>query len=301
MKILLTGINGQLGWELHRSLSTLGEVIACDRHQLDLGSEDAIRNTLRRIQPNLIVNPAAYTAVDQAESDQDMAMQINTTAPAILAEEAKRLNAPLLHFSTDYVFDGKADRPYQEGDQTGPINVYGASKLAGEEAIRETGVPHLIFRTSWVYAARGKNFLLTMLKLMQERDSLSIVADQFGAPTWSRTIAEASTQALVQWLNPDNPAFQLQSGTYHLTSSGKTNWYEFAQTILQTSAQLADRRDHVTLSPIPTEEYPVPAARPRNSSLNLSKLEQAFQLRMPDWKLALQHCLRDLECQQQAA
>ena len=209
-KILLTGKNGQVGWELERSLQPLGQVIAFDRSGLDLASPDSIRAVIREVKPELIVNPAAYTAVDKAESEPDLAMAVNGVAPGIIAEEAKRLGAALIHYSTDYVFDGTKAEPYTEDDVPKPINVYGKTKLAGEQAVQAIGVPHLIFRTSWVYGMRGKNFLLTILRMAKEKDELRIVDDQFGAPTWSRMIAETTAQVLAQFYSP----FAQRSSTY---------------------------------------------------------------------------------------
>lgn len=298
MKILLTGKDGQLGWELERTLQTLGSVHAFDRNSLDLSSADQIRSTIGDVQPTLIINAAAYTAVDKAESDQSQAMLINATAPAIMAEEAKKIGAALIHYSTDYVFDGNDSSPYLETDQTSPVNVYGETKLAGENAISNAEIPYLILRTSWVYAARGENFLLTMLRLMHERNSLSIVSDQHGAPTWSRTIAEATGQMIAQLVknNPtDLSTFKQYSGIYHLTAQGETSWYEFALSILNRAAVLQDQQNKIRISPIPSSEYPVPAKRPSNSTLSLDKIEQTFGLKLPHWENALALCLKDYE------
>src|ERR1700676_2029201 len=227
-RILLTGKNGQVGAELAALLPRLGEVTAFDRHQLDLSKPDQIRRAIRNIRPHVIVNAAAYTFVDQAESEEWEARVINADAPAMMAEEAKSIGAALVHYSTDYIFDGSKPLPYDENDSPNPINVYGKTKLAGEQAIQDAGLPHLIFRTAWVYSTRGRNFLLTILRLATEREELRIVRDQIGAPTWSREIASASSQVLQQLYNRSDAtaAWSERSGTYHLTAAGETNWYE---------------------------------------------------------------------------
>lgn len=282
-KILLVGKNGQVGWELLRTLSPLGKVIALDQEDMDLSKPDAIRKKVREIHPGLVVNAAAYTAVDKAESDPDLAMKVNGTAPGLLAEEAKKINAPIVHYSTDYVFDGSKAGAYAEEDATHPLSVYGSTKLAGEEAVRQSGADHLIFRTSWVYGTRGHNFLLTMLRLAREREELKIIDDQIGAPTWSRMIAEATSLALVQFLASP----QGKSGTYHLTSGGSTSWYGFTKAILEKLEKKP------RLVPIPTEDYPLPAVRPKNSILSNEKLESAFGLALPDWSICLELCMTD--------
>ena len=285
MKILLTGVNGQVGWELQRTLATLGEVLAPRREQLDLTNPRQIRALLREWRPQLIINPAAHTAVDKAESEPTLAHAINAIAPAVLAEEARLLGAAMVHFSTDYVFDGSKSGAWQEDDPTAPLGIYGASKLAGEQAVAAAGIPHLVFRTSWVYSTRGSNFLLTMQRLFRERDSLNIVADQIGAPTWSRSIAEATAQVLAR--QPfDDPA---NHGIYHLTCAGQTSWHGFASAILAHTA-LPDGKT-VHLQPIPASQYPTPAKRPANSVLDNHKLKQRFGLQMPDWNTALDLCL----------
>ena len=234
-KILLTGKNGQVGGELARLLPEIGDVIAVDRQQLDLAHPDQIRRTIRDIRPQLIVNAAAYTPVDQAEEEESVARAINTDAPGVMAEEAKKIGAALVHYSTDYVFDGAKDTPYEETDPTNPLNAYGRTKLDGEHAIRQAAVPHLILRTQWVYGIRGKNFLLTILRLAAEREELRIVSDQFGAPTWSREIARATVNVLSQLLRPNAGAqpFERVSGVYNMTAAGQTNWHQFAVAILE--------------------------------------------------------------------
>ncbi|MFL9952479.1 dTDP-4-dehydrorhamnose reductase [Paraburkholderia nemoris] len=286
--ILLTGVNGQVGFELARSLQGLGKVIAPRRSELDLADLDQVRRVVRELKPSLIVNPAAYTAVDKAETDVDTAMRLNAEAPAVLAEEAKRLGAPLVHYSTDYVFDGTKDGAYVESDVVNPINVYGRSKLAGEQAIAAVGGAYLIFRTTWVYGMRGKNFLLTMLRLGSEREELSIVANQFGAPTWSNTIATSTAQVLSQSIASNEEAWWREhSGIYHLTSAGVTSWHGFAEEIFKFSAL---NRKPVVKS-VPASAYPTPASRPANSSLSNDKLAAAFGVRAPDWREALQLCM----------
>jgi len=287
-KILLTGSRGQVGWELARSLSTLGEVIALDSDRLDLTDVDAIRRTVAEIKPRIIVNPAAHTAVDKAESESDLAYAINATAPGILAEEAEKLGALLVHYSTDYVFDGSGETPWQEDAGKGPLNVYGASKLAGEQAIQANCQHHLIFRTSWVYGSRGANFLLTMRRLMRERPELKIVADQMGAPTWCRSLADATAQILAQVGAANRGADKPQPwGVYHMTNAGETSWHGFAQAILDFDAAETAAR----LLPIPSSDYPTPAQRPLNSRLNNDKLDRVFGIRLPDWREALRLCM----------
>lgn len=295
-KILLTGKNGQVGWELQRALATLGVVVAVDRREMDLANPDSIRHCIREVKPDLIVNAAAYTAVDKAESEADLAMAINGIAPGIMAEEAKRQGAAIIHYSTDYVFDGKKNAPYTEQDDPEPLNGYGKTKLAGERAIQAGGAPHLIFRTSWVYGLRGKNFLLTVLRLAQERDEMKIVDDQIGAPTWSRMIADASARILAQIFSPiaRHPAALAEvSGIYHLTAGGKTSWHGFASAILthRCAGPAPDSLRWPRLVPITTAEYPLPAARPGNSLLSNDKLMQTFALRLPDWDESLAQCM----------
>jgi dTDP-4-dehydrorhamnose reductase len=295
-RILLIGKDGQVGWELQRTLPTLGELIAIDREGMDLTKPDAIRAVIRDVRPNLIVNAAAYTAVDKAEADGDSAMAINGLALGIIAEEAKKLNAMIIHYSTDHVFDGMKAAPYTEEDQPGPLNVYGRTKLAGEQAIQAIGVPHLILRTSWVYGARGKNFLRTVLRLAREREELHMVDDHIGAPTWCRTIAEATTQALAQLYSPFAPravSIADLSGVYHFTASGETSWFGFAQAIVR---QMRLNRMEVAsrVLPIPAAQYPLPAARPQNSVLSTKKFSQTFGLLAPNWKDALGLCLQHM-------
>jgi dTDP-4-dehydrorhamnose reductase len=282
-KILVIGKTGQVGWELQRTLATLGKVIALDRHGMDLVDPDSIRSAIRSCSPQIIVNAAAYTAVDQAESEPDLALAINGIAPSIMAEEAKKLGALLVHYSTDYVFDGAKSEPYTEDDQPNPLNAYGSSKLAGERAVAASGVRYLIFRTSWIYGARGKNFLRTILRLAQERDELRIVDDQVGAPTWCRAIAEATAQALVCAQARDAPN---ANGTYHLSTAGSTSWCGFAKAILECAGRSCK------VVPIPSNAYPLPARRPANSVLSNAKLNARFGITLPDWSCALKLCLQ---------
>jgi dTDP-4-dehydrorhamnose reductase len=283
MRILLTGTSGQVGWELQRTLAPLGEVIAADRAVLDLADTAGIRRAVAAIAPDLIVNPAAYTAVDRAESEPGLANAINAVAPGELAA----CGIPLVHFSTDYVYDGKKPDAYTEADAPNPLGVYGASKLAGDQAVLQSGAPHLILRTSWVYGLRGRNFLLTMQRLARERDTLAVVDDQFGSPTWSRLIAEATALTIARWL--DRIDQNATSGIYHLSCGGRTSWHGFAASIL---AQLAGTETNLArLTAIPTSGYPTPAARPGNSQLDCGKLAATFGVRLPDWENALALCL----------
>ena len=290
-RILLTGANGQVGWELRRTLSCLGEVVALDSRAMNLADPDAVRYKLREITPTIIVNPAAYTAVDKAQSEEERARAVNALAPGILAEEASRLGALLVHYSTDYVFNGSGTTPWREDDAVGPLNVYGATKLEGERAIQTSGCRHLIFRTSWVYGARGSNFLLTMRRLMRERPELKIVADQIGAPTWCRDLAEATAQVLSQIASPASHFEEAAPwGVYHMTNAGETSWHGFAEAI-QALDEFEETCAPAYLLPIPSSDYPTPAQRPLNSRLNNDKLEQAFGLRLQDWRSALALCM----------
>jgi len=289
--ILLTGVNGQVGFELARSLQGLGRVVALDRQGLDLADLEHVRRVVREVRPALIVNPAAHTAVDKAETDVDAALRLNAEAPGVLAEEAKRIGATLVHYSTDYVFDGSKEGAYVEDDPVNPQSVYGRSKLAGEQAIAESGCAHLIFRTSWVYGTRGKNFLLTMLRLGAERSELGVVADQFGAPTWATTIAALSANVLSQAVAAGpgewQDWWQQHSGVYHLTAAGATSWHGFAEAIFQ----LSNLENKPLVKPIPAASYPTPAVRPSNSRLSNHKLASTFGLRAPDWQDALRLCM----------
>nr|WP_249173610.1 dTDP-4-dehydrorhamnose reductase [Burkholderia dolosa] len=286
---MLTGINGQVGFELQRTLQGLGNVVALDRSRLDLSRLDQVRDVVRDLKPDLIVNPAAYTAVDQAETDVAMATRLNAEAPAVLAEEAKRIGAALIHYSTDYVFSGTKAGPYVEDDAVDPQNVYGRTKLDGERAIAASGCAHLIFRTSWVYGTRGKNFLLTMLRLGAERDELKVVADQIGAPTWSNTIATLTAHVVAQATCAPmrDEWWHAHSGIYHLCAAGSTSWHGFAEAIFR----LADLPKKPVVMPIPASAYPTPAKRPANSQMSNTKLAEHFGLHAPQWEAALALCM----------
>ena len=295
-KILLTGVNGQVGHALQKKLSN-HQVFDLNRDQLDLSDKDAIRRVVQAIKPDLIINPAAYTAVDKAESEPELAYAINAIAPQVLAEEAAKLNAALIHFSTDYVYDGSKIENYVETDAVNPLSVYGKSKLAGELAINAVGLPHLILRTSWVYGAYGKNFLKTIIRLASERESLRIVADQYGAPTSSESIADAVIELLNSW----QPLELSQTGIYHFTNQGKTSWHGFSSEIVNEYNRLAASKSLQMLKanveniePITTDDYPTPAARPANSTLSNQKLKQVFNVSLPSWEQGLQQVMQSL-------
>ena len=294
MKILLFGKNGQVGWDLNRSLLPLGKLVAPGRDEADFSDTESLRKILRNVKPDIIVNAVAYTAVDKAEEEEGRALVINAEAPGILAEETKKLGAILVHYSTDYVFDGTKKGPYTETDETNPVNAYGRTKLAGEQAIQTAGCDYLIFRTSWVYAARGHNFLLTVLKLAAERDELNIVCDQWGAPTSARLIADTTSLCLQQAIK-ERILGVFSSGLYHLTASGITSWHGFAEAII--NAARTDPGMHLKIKdiyPVPTSGYPTPAARPANSQLDLNRLESVFGIKMPDWRVGVELCMREL-------
>jgi dTDP-4-dehydrorhamnose reductase len=278
-RILILGQQGQVAWELQRTMPLLGQTTVLGSQALDLTNPAKIRDTIQTLRPQIVINAAAYTAVDKAETDQEVAKAINQTAPQILAEETAKLGALLVHYSTDYVFDGTKTGTYVETDSTNPLGVYGATKLAGEQAIQAVGGDHLIFRTTWVYGMRGKNFLLTILRLAADKPELKIVSDQIGAPTWSRSIAEATAQVVCQWPHQPN------SGLYHLSAAGVTSWHGFANKIVELSKKIdPDRALAVQeILPIPATEYPTPAARPANSQLDSSKLQQTFGVQLNDW------------------
>jgi dTDP-4-dehydrorhamnose reductase len=290
-RFLVTGEGGQVGEALRRTLAPLGEVVIPTLAELDLTDTDAIRKWMREVQPRWVVNAAAHTAVDKAESEPELAFAINATAPKVLAEEAKKIGAAVVHYSTDYIFDGSKKTPWVESDPAGPLNVYGESKLAGEVAVSGSGAAYFTFRTSWVYGATGNNFVRSILKLAREREHLKIVADQHGAPTWSFELARMTADVIGQIermseqgkCSLSEAALPL-SGVYHATGSGETTWYGFT---VQSIAELQKREPETKLAsvePIPTSEYPTPAKRPMNSLLDCSKLERTFGWRMPDWR-----------------
>jgi dTDP-4-dehydrorhamnose reductase len=282
-RILLIGKVGQVGWELRRTLAPMAEVMAVDFPEIDLIEGGSIRKWVSHTRPSIIINAAAYTAVDKAESEPDRAMKINGEAPGVLAEEAKRIGALLVHYSTDYVYDGAKSEPYVETDSPNPLSAYGRSKLAGDNAIQSVGCAHLIFRLCWVYGARGQNFMLTIMRLARERDTLRVVRDQVGCPTWSRMIAETTTQALRQVLASGDPA--VLAGIYHLAASGVTSWHGFAEAIVGLMPE-AERKCRV-IEPITTPEYPLPAKRPAYSVLSTEKLRRVFNLGLPRWEESL--------------
>lgn len=287
LKILISGKTGQVAVELQKHLAGLGELIVLGRDVLDLSQPDQIRAQVRAHKPDLLIIAAAHTAVDQAENEPELAFAINAIAPGVFAEEAAALGIPLIHYSTDYVFDGRKPAPYTEDDATNPLGVYGKSKLAGELAIAASGAQHLILRTSWVYSTHGKNFLLTMQRLLQERSELRVVADQIGAPTWAGTIAQSTRALIERWQSGDAAAW----GTYHLTASGETSWFGFTQAIAEHLT--AQGKACATLEPIPASAYPTPAARPQNSRLDCSKLAREWGVAQPDWEAALSACLAE--------
>ena len=295
MKILLLGKGGQVGWELQRSLAPLGELIALDADSKilcgDFTDLAGLAETVRSIAPDIIVNAAAHTAVDKAESEAELAHAINAAAPGVLAQEAKRIDAWLIHYSTDYVFDGSGERAWREQDVTLPLNVYGATKLAGEQLIQRSGCKHLIFRTSWVYGARGGNFAKTMLRLAQERDSMKVIADQFGAPTGADLLADVTAHAICTAVRkPD------VSGLYHLVAGGVTSWHEYASMVIDRARAhgVAIKVAQEAIHPVPTSAFPTPAKRPHNSRLNTDKLKRTFDLTLPDWQVGVTRMLAEI-------
>jgi dTDP-4-dehydrorhamnose reductase len=294
MKILLLGKNGQVGWELQRSLAPLGELIALDRHQADglngdLSNPEALRATIRQVQPDVIVNAAAYTAVDKAESETELADRVNGIAAGVMAEEAAASGAWLVHYSTDYVFNGQGTAAWRETDAVAPVNHYGSSKLAGERAITASGCKHLIFRTSWVYGARGNNFAKTMLRLATDRETLSVVADQIGAPTGADLIADVTAQALRQALQQPELA-----GLYHLAAAGEVSWHGYASEVIAFAKANGELLAVKAIEPVETTSYPTPAHRPLNSRLNTQKLRATFSLHLPDWQSGVTRMLREI-------
>lgn len=285
MKILITGSKGQLSRELQLALAGEGKVLALGHNVLDLAKPAQIRQQVRLLRPDLIINAAAYTAVDSAQTEREQAFAVNAIGPGVLAEEAAALGVPLIHYSTDYVFDGRKSEPYREDDQPSPLSVYGASKLAGEQAVLAAGGEHLVLRTSWVYSSHGHNFLLTMQRLLQERDSLSVVADEIGAPTWAGTLATVTAELVRKWRNGSGGP----SGLYHLTANGETSWYGFACSIAEHLSQQGRLR--ARLEPIRSSDYPTAAQRPLNSRLNCTRLQHDWKIELPDWEDALHQCL----------
>jgi len=287
MRILLIGKNGQVGWELRRTLAPLAEVVAVDYPEINLTDTPALRQFVAGTRPTVVVNAAAYTAVDKAETETELCRQINAVAPGVLAGEAKKIGALMVHYSTDYIFDGAKMSPYVETDAPNPLGAYGRSKLEGDRAVKASGTDHLIFRLCWVYGARGQNFMLTMQRLAREREKLRVVGDQFGCPTWSRMIAETTALALKQVLaGADRSGF---NGEYHLAASGQTNWHEFASRIIELMPE-AERKCRV-VEKVTTPEYPTPARRPMYSVLDCGKLQKTFGLRLPDWEASLRQIL----------
>ncbi len=295
MKILLLGKNGQVGWELQRALSPLGELVALDRYSEnglcgDLSDLESLRTTVRKLQPQIVVNAAAYTAVDKAESEPGKAHLVNALAPQILANEIGLIGGLLVHYSTDYVFDGSGNAPWQESDSTAPINQYGLSKLAGELAIQASGCNHLIFRTSWVYGSRGKNFPKTMLQLARERECLKVIDDQIGVPTGAELIADVTAHALRSTVCNS----QL-SGLYHLAPSGETSWFDVAGFVIEQARSRGTTLAVQSIEPIPTSAYPTPAIRPHNSRLDTRKLRENFKLHLPSWQDGVSRMLKEVQ------
>lgn len=286
-RILVTGVGGQVGGELATLLPAHGDVVAVDRAALDLADADALVRIVREVAPDLVVNAAAYTAVDRAEGERDAAFAVNARAPAILAEEVRRLDAILIHYSTDYVFAGDGEQPWRETDATGPLGVYGRSKLAGEQAIAATGASHAILRTSWVYGVHGHNFVKTMLRLGTEKEQLSVVADQIGAPTSARAIAEATASMLVACKGHPTEVLGERGGVFHFCCGGETSWYEFAIEIFEQARGVGHELAVQKVKAIATHEYPTPAARPRNSRMDCGKLKERIGLALPAWRAAL--------------
>lgn len=289
-KILLTGKTGQLGWELQRALSPLGEIIAPDRSQMDLTNPDAIRNAIRSAAPDLIVNAAGYTTVDKAEAERDLAYQINAVAPGIMAEEARRAGALLVHYSTDYVYDGTKQSPYDETDAPNPVNYYGKSKLAGEKAIIAAGCRYLILRASWIYSVRGTNFVLTMLRLAREKRNISVVTDQIGCPSWAKYLATASAEIIIT-----NNSLQNISGIYHLSATGHTARFDFAKMIVDL-AKVSSNLDPAwaSIHPTTTDKYPLPAKRPLYAATSKTKVMQRFGIEIAPWQEQLTAFMKSL-------
>ena len=293
MKILVTGKNGQVGHELQRSLAPLGEIVAVDVEDCDLTNSEQIVALVERVKPGLIVNPAAYTAVDRAEAEQEVAYAINATAPKVLAAQANLLHIPMIHYSTDYVFDGTKLGQYVEEDDPNPQSIYGKTKWQGEKNVRAMCPQHVILRTSWVFGAHGGNFLKTILKLAQEREELKIIADQFGAPTSARLLADSTAAIAKQLLNDDAA---MKAGTYHLVASGETTWHGYASKVVELANQLGVKTSvqAQNIQPIPSEAYPLPAPRPKNSRLSTQKIRDTFGIEIPDWSIDVERVLKQI-------
>lgn len=295
MKILLFGKGGQVGWELQRSLAPLGDLVALDfdstEFHADFSRPDALADTVMAVHPDVVVNAAAHTAVDKAESEPDLARALNATSPGVVAEAARRVGALMVHYSTDYVFDGSGQRPWKESDATGPLSVYGRTKLEGEQLVAAAGPNHLIFRTSWVYAARGGNFAKTMLRLAKERDRLTVIDDQFGAPTGGELLADVTAHAIRDTLRVPEKA-----GLYHLAAAGETSWHGYARFVLEqaTADGAALKACADAVDPVPTSAFPTPAMRPANSRLDTAKLQQVFGLHLPEWQQGVTRMLREV-------
>lgn len=294
MKVLLLGKGGQVGWELQRSLAPLGELVALDFHSTDFHADfsqpEKLADTVLRVRPDVIVNAAAHTAVDKAESEPELARKLNATSPGVVAQAAQQIGALMVHYSTDYVFDGSGTRPWQEGDATGPLSVYGSTKLEGEQLVAQHCARHLIFRTSWVYASRGGNFAKTMLRLAQERERLTVIDDQFGAPTGAELLADVTAHAIRDTLREP-----VKAGLYHLVAGGETAWHGYARFVLEQAqaAGIELQASPASVDPVPTSAFPTPAKRPHNSRLNTDKLQAAFDLKLPHWQQGVARMLNE--------
>lgn len=293
LDILLFGAKGQVGWELHRALQPLGDVVALDYPAIDLSRPEQIRKWIRQTKPHIIINAAAYTAVDKGEEEPELVREVNAIAPGIMAEEAKRTGSVLVHYSTDYVFDGSKDTPYTEKDTPNPINAYGRAKLEGDMAIQAADIPHLILRTSWVYAARGKNFMLTILRLAREKEEIRVVDDQIGSPTWCRMIAGATAQMLCQGMKDPRGFFNERGGLYNLSSMGAISWFDFAKAILMHDPKKADHKVK-RLIPVSTKEYPTKAGRPAYSVLSCQRAKSVFGIHITEWETALKLAMDEI-------
>ncbi|HEX5211413.1 MAG TPA: dTDP-4-dehydrorhamnose reductase [Pseudolabrys sp.] len=294
MRLMLTGADGQVGWDLRRSLAPLGEVIALDRGQCDLSRPDRLPGIVRGAKPDVIVNAAAYTAVDKAEQEEPLATVINGAAVGVLAEEARKAGSLIVHYSTDYAFDGQKQSPYDEDDAPHPINAYGRSKLAGETAVRQADCDYLVLRSSWIYSARGRNFVQTILRQAKAGGELRIVDDQIGAPTWARDIAEA-TARIVRAAHGERARKSFASESFNLTAAGATSWYGFAEAILDEATRAGLLQRAPRLTPIASSDYPTPAARPKNSRLACERVNARFGIALPDWRQSLARCIGEMK------